>query len=161
MQRAGWRNYSPRSLSTSATLWSRELVELALKYDVGTSDLSPDLRERMEEREEEAYKSQISFDVFMFVPAARGYSLSDVVLGGAGSRIVLQVDDERFSPPSHISGSDILVGGQSVFQRANHITFPRVVDGHDILDGAEEIRLFVFTSGTPSDELSFTWRITE
>lgn len=158
LQRSGSRDYAPLGFTTSATLWSRELTEFSLRREVGTSDLSPDLQESMRAREVEAYESQVSFDVYMFVANTTRTSLSDVRLGGPGGRVVLQVDDERYSPSS-ITGSGILVAGHSVFQRVNHVTFPRIVDDRDILDGAEEIRLLVSTSGVPSDELAFTWRI--
>ena len=162
IQRTGSGLYSPSGYHTSATLLSRELVEMSLDHGVGTANLSPELREQMVSNEMEAYEDFVWFDVYMFVPNRRPYTLGDVNLGGAGSRVYLVIDDTRYRP-EQVTGSDLTreltVDGSEVFQRANHIAFPRYVEGEDILEGAEELRLVVVPSGVRGDELWFQWRI--
>lgn len=162
LQRTGSGNFSPHGYTTSATLMSRELVEMSLDYGVGTADLSADLRDQMRDQEMEAYRDFVWFTVYMFVPNRRPYTLGDVNLGGAGSRVELVIDETRYRP-DRIVGSDLMreltIDGSEVFQRGNQVAFPRYVEGDDILEGAEEIRLIVSPSGVRGDELWFSWRI--
>src|SRR5690625_5746919 len=86
----------------------------------------------------------------MFVTNRRTYTLGDVNLGGAGSRVYLVIDDTRYRP-EHVRGSDLTreltVDGSEVFQRANHIAFPRTAGGRAILTGAEDLRLLLLPTG--------------
>lgn len=162
-QRYGSAEFAPGNYTSFATLWSRDLAEATLRREV-TGDLSPDLQERLQEEQEDAIEDAVIFDVHMFVPATRGYDLSDTNLRGAGASVELEVGDRDTYRPSQVETSivDHFQMGPNelpVFHRLNRVYFPRIVDEQDILDDVERIRLIVRTTRGTTNELWFTWRV--
>ncbi len=162
-KRVGQRDYAPYGFTSFATLLGRDLIEHSLDRQL-TGDLSPDLQERLQEEQRERADGSIVFDVHLFVPAVRGYDISDTALRGAGASVILEVGDgERYRPSNIVSDLvehyQIGAGTAPVYHRLNQVYFPREVDGRDILDDVESIRLIVRMSRGPSTELWFRWEV--
>lgn len=164
-QRHGRREYAPGSYSSFATLWSRELALTTLDRGI-TADLSPDLKERMEADQEERYRSGVIFDVHLFVPAVAPYDPSHTSLHGGGASVDLEINDGAIYRASTIEVDYVdryEMGRQTlpVYHRLNRVYFDRYVDGVDILEDAEQLRLIVRVARGISTELWFTWEIEE
>lgn len=162
-RRYGSADYSPGNYTSFATLWSRDLAERTLQREI-TGDLSPDLQERLHAEQNDRIEESVVFDVHLFVPATRGYDLSDTNIRGAGATVILETTDGTSYRPSHIESGIVeryQMGPSDVpaFYRLNRVYFPRTVDGIDVLDGADQLRLIVRMTRGPSTELWFTWRV--
>ena len=143
-----------RSGLSYATFWSLELLLASLKPEVGVTSLSQEQAEKTLRERRQQYNTSIQVDVYWF--EAEGESL----LVGPGTRVELQVDGEKYRPAEKTHGplrDAILLNneGSSVYRR-NTFYFPRIVDGTDILKGAEGVQLRVQRSGGGSP-LRFAW----
>ncbi len=164
-RRMGNRNYAPGGFTSFATLLTSDLVDHSLGREI-IGDLSPDLQERLREEQRERVDGSIVFDVHLFVPAVPGYDLAETSLRGAGAWVTLDVGDGERYPASNVV-SDITDQFQMgpanppVYYRNNQVYFPRMVDGEDILQDVEEIKLIVRISRGSPTELWFTWVVEE
>lgn len=163
--RFGRRDYSPSNFSTFATLWSRDLSARSAALQLGLGDVTEDVRERAMGEQMDRYEDVLAFEVHMFVPAARGYTVSDTHLRSAGMNIVLQDDQRNEYRPVRVESDAVeefqmMPGDVPVFHRTNRVYFERRPDGQDILEGVQNLRLMIRTSGARTDELWFSWRFT-
>jgi hypothetical protein len=162
-QRTGPRDYSPGNFSSFATLWSRDLSARTASLRMGLGDLSEDVRERVMSEQMEQYEEVVAFEVHMFVPATRGYTVSDTHLRAAGMSITLQDDQRNEYRPFRVESDaaeefQMMPSQVPVYHRSNRVYFERNQNGTDILEGVENLRLVIRTSGTRTDELWFSWR---
>ncbi len=161
-----WQSRSSRSASrrrsyhSYAMLWSLDLSIASLQREVGLSGLTKDLaRQRLTERRA-AYDSLLQIDVYRYQgsPRVRRGDLSETALTGPGHRLVLQDGQgneygpvrEESSPPR-----DGFIQGETVLYRRNTFFFDRVVDGKDILNNVQNLRLWVRESF--GDDYYFSW----
>jgi len=141
----------PRQPLTYATFWSRELSLASLDAESGASTLSGDQGWKLIEQREREYKSFIQIDVYWYG--------RDRIVAGPGTRVQLKDLDgntyeatrDEYTPLRETS----LRNGQRALYRRNTFYFERVVDGKDILEGTQGIRLEVNQTG--SGERWFTW----
>lgn len=143
-----------RQTRSYATLWSKELSLAALEADVGFSSLTKErARELLQQRRDE-YENVIEVDVYWF--EREGSSL----LAGPGSRVYLEIDDERYRPSDDSNGplrETFLMGGDGrALYRRNTFRFPRTVDETDILADAKGVSLVVNLSGG-ARRVRFRW----
>lgn len=162
-RRIGTRNYSPGGFTSFATLLAPGLVNHSLGREI-TGDLSPDLQERLSREQQERMEGTLVFDVHLFVPASPAYDLAETSLRGAAVSVVLDVGDgERYQPSNVVSDitEQFQMGPSQIpaYYRHNQVYFQREIDGVDILDEIEEIRLIVRMSRGSLTELWFTWAV--
>jgi hypothetical protein len=136
------------SLRTFATLWSQELSLAVLQAERGINGLSKSLARQLIAERRAEYDSLIQIDVYRFVGSPEtGGGLSQTWLERAGTRIVLRDGNDRSYRPTRIESSNLQDGfsarGSTVPFRRNFIYFKRVVDGRDILEDTDQLRLEV------------------
>lgn len=140
-----------------ATLWSLELSLASLEPGIGITTLSEEqARETVQERRKQ-YGSTIQVDVFWF--EVEGESL----LTGPGAQVELQVDGETYRPAEEKSGplreTFLTDRGETTLYRRNSFYFPRIVEGTDILKGAQGVELHVSrTRGGPRVRFAWSWK---
>lgn len=144
-----------------ATLWSRDLSIAALAAEEGVEGLSKDLAlERIDQREKE-YRQSIQIDLYRFVGSPpTGGGINSTLVGRPGSFIRLEDDQGRDYRPTQVENSpprETTVAGEPVIYRRNTFIFPRQVDGRDLLDDVERLRLYINQSGGGRYYFTWTW----
>lgn len=144
---------------TYATLWSLELSLASLQPEMGILSLREErARELIKERRSE-YFDTLQIVVYWF-PQGPGDS---GIISGPGTRTRLLVRDSTYRPVQAGHGplrEAFLGAGGTALYRRNTLSFPRTVNGEDILEDISEIRLEVRRSGFSSSE-RFTWSWSE
>ena len=143
-----------RSGLSYATFWSLELSLASLQPEVGITALSQEQAEKALRERRQQYNSTIQVDVYWF--EAEGESL----LTSPGTRVQLRVGGERYEPVEKTNGplrdAILPTRGRSALYRRNTFYFPRVVEGADILAGAQSAELRVQRAGAGS-AVQFAW----
>lgn len=139
---------------TYATLWSKELSLASLEPDEGLSSLSIDqARSRLQTAREE-YRETLQIDVYWFSGP------DGTPITGPSAHVRLRDGQGNSYRPVRSNHGPLrnasILGRSSVLYRRNIFYFDRVVDGQDILDGVEELRLRV--SPTTAPDVEFGWR---
>lgn len=144
-----------RSDLSYATLWSLELSLASLQPEVGITSLSQERAEKALRERRQQYKTSIQVDVYWF--AAEGESL----LTSPGTRVELQVEGERYKPMekthSPLRDAIRLNTRRSSLYRRNTFYFPRIVDGADILKGADGVKLRIQRAGGSPLQFAWSW----
>lgn len=144
-----------------ATLWSRDLSIAALAAEEGIEGLSKDLAtERIEQREQE-HRQSIQIDLYRFVGSPpTGGGISSTLVGRPGSRVVLRDDQGHEYRPEHIENTpprEATVVGERTIYRRNTFVFQRDVDGRDLLEDVEMLRLYINQSIGGRYYFTWTW----
>lgn len=160
-----WRSQSARrtfdagrDFSSYATLWSLDLSLASLVPDEGVDGLSKALaRKRIAQRRQE-HRQVLQIDVYRFVGSPPGGGIGSTIVGGPGDRVTLRDDQGNEYRPARVENAPpreaVLGGGRSIYRR-NIFFFERQVEGRDILDGVQRLRLYV--NDSVSGRYYFTW----
>lgn len=140
---------------TYATLWSKELSLAALEADQKISSLPKDKALDLLEKRRKEYQDVLQVDVYWF----SGPDGSPIT--GPGARVQLRDGEgNSYDPVEEESGplrQANLVGGNAALYRRNIFYFERDVDGRDLLEDVDELRLSVNPTGSVGS-VQFQWR---
>lgn len=161
---ATWESQSTSSSSRGlpyrsfATLWSLDLSVASLQAEEGVQGLTKDVALRRIRERKAGYDSTLQVDVYRYHNSPRlSGDVSEMQLTGAGQRVVLRDDERNEYRPIQSESTPIREGfvqGGGVLYRRNTFLFDRVVEGKDILNNVEELRLWVRGFG---DDYYFSW----
>jgi len=159
------RSFTSDVHTTFATLWSRELVEAELIHEIGITDLSDDLAERLRTQEVLEYKRLVRIRVHMFVNQRAPEAAFSTDLRPPRVNIQLRAaNGERYSPIRTRSGGIETYQQTSsspvMLYRVNDLYFERMVDDADILD-TDALQLRLRYPANPLEDLYFEWEFTE
>lgn len=148
-----------RSYRSFATLWSRDLSVASLEAEAGISSLTKEVALRHLREREAQHDSTLQIDVYRYQssPAGRG-DLSETRLGVPGRRIQLRDDAGNRYRPLRVESTpvrEVFFNSGTVLVRRNTVFFDRVVEGKDILNNVETLRLWVQESF--GDDYYFSW----
>lgn len=138
---------------TYATLWSKELSLAALEAEEGISSLTKDEARSMIEKQEEAYQETLQIDVYWFSGP------DGTPITGPSAQVRLRDGEGNSYRPVRDEHSPLrdafILGRSTVLYRRNIFYFRREVEGRDILEGGDGLRLTV----TPNagDRVEFRW----
>jgi hypothetical protein len=140
---------------TYATLWSKELSLAALQADRGITSLTRDQALKMIEEREEEYQNLLQIDVYWF-SGPDGTAIS-----GPGAQVRLRDGQGNTYRPVRDDHGPLreafITGGNSALYRRNMFYFKRTVDGRDIIDDIETLRLTVAPTAAPRVRFEWTW----
>lgn len=138
-----------------ATLWSLELSLASLQPEVGITSLTRDRAQKRLRARRQEYRNTIQVEVYWF--EAEG----DSRLAGPGTRVRLRVGGEKYRPSNEDAGplreGFLPDRGQTALYRRNTFYFSRIVDGRDILRGAEGVELQVDRGGGSRVRFAWSW----
>lgn len=140
---------------TYATLRSLELALVSLQPEMGILSLREERARELIKKRRDEYFETLQIVVYWF-PQRPG---DTGIISGPGTRTRLLVRDSTYQPVQAGYGplrEAFLGAGGTALYRRNTLSFPRTVNGEDILEDVSEIRLEVRRSGSPSSE-RFTW----
>lgn len=135
-----------------ATFWGLELSLASLRAEGAFSLTKDRARDLVQERRKQ-YQTTIQIDVVWFA------SEGNTNLTGPSARVRLVAGDEKYQPEKEKRSplrQAFLDGGRSDVYRRNSFYFPRIVDGEDILSGADEIMLEIRQINA-RDRVQFRW----
>lgn len=145
----------PRPL-TYATLWSKELSLAALEAEEGTSSLSKKKALARIEEQRQQYRKTLQIDVYWFSGP------DGTAITGPGARVRFEDGQSNSYQPVREENGPLrdasVFGGHSALYRRNIFDFKRQVDGRDILEGVNELRLTVSPTGGPIVEFRWSWK---
>ena len=140
---------------TYATLWSKELSLTALESELGVSTLPKEKAQARIKQARKEYREALQIDVYWFT-GPDGTSIT-----GPGARVRLHDGEGNDYEPIRETDSPLrdafILGGNSVLYRRNIFHFQRQVDGRDILEDVDELRLRVDPTGAPTVEFRWSW----
>lgn len=140
---------------TYATLWSKELSLVALQADRGITSLTKEKALEMIEEERKNYQEILQIDVYWF-SGPDGTPIS-----GPGAQVRLRDDQGNTYRPTRDDHGPLreafLTGGNTALYRRNLFFFKRNVDGRDILEGVNELRLVVSPTAAPRIQFAWSW----
>lgn len=143
-----------------ATFWSLDLSIASLERELGIRSISKDLAgEHIEDRKEE-YGDIIHIDVYSYADASE---TSDTRLGTPGRQVSLvdKTSGDTYDPIHSEANipQEAFHPDRTVVYRRNIFHFEREVDGEDILENTESLRLMVEV--IDGDNYYFTWSLDE
>lgn len=155
------RSFESDVHTTFATLWSQELVEAELIHEIGITDLSDDLAERLRTQELLQYERLVRFRVHMFVDRRAPEAAFSTDLRPPRVDIQLRAaNGERYRPTRTRSGGIETYQQTSsspvMLYRVNDLYFERVDGDDDILD-TDDLQLRVRYPANPLGDLYFEW----
>lgn len=137
-----------------ATFWSKELSLAALEAETGFSTLTSDRAQSLLKKRRTEYRNTLQIDVYWFEQEG------NTLLAGPGTRVELKIGDETYRPIHESHGplreAFLLGGGGGALYRYNTFSFPRTVDGNDILERASGMALTINQTGL-SSRVRFSW----
>lgn len=140
---------------TYATLWSQELSLAALQADRGVTSLTRGKALQMIEDRKQEYAQTLQIDVYWF-SGPDGTPIS-----GPGAQVRLSDDQGNTYRPVRDDHGPLreafITGGNTALYRRNMFFFKRKVDGRDILDGINELRLSVSPAAAPRVQFEWSW----
>jgi len=145
---------SPQS-RTFATFQSLELAFVGLQPEMGILGLRKEQAQDLIDERRKKYADQIRIDVYWFA----GRTM-DGIITGPSARTELEVGDRTLRPVRSDHGplrEAYVTGGEIALYRQNTLIFPRVVEGTDVLENAERVRLAVRRTGSSSQK-AFMWQ---
>jgi hypothetical protein len=142
--------------SSYATLWSLELSLASLQPEFGITALSEERAEKRLKRRRGQFKNTIQIDVIWFEREGESN------LAAPGNRVELQIGEDTYQPAKENSGplreTFLSDQGRAAIYRRNIFYFPRIVDGADILEGAQGMELRINpTSGRSRVRFAWSW----
>ncbi len=141
-----------------ATLWSLDLSIASLAVEEGVEGLTKDLAlDRIAQRKKE-HRQFLQIDLYRFAGSPPTGGVGGTLVGRPGSFIRLEDDQGREYRPERVDNSPLreaTVAGESTLYRRNTFVFRRQVDGRDLLDGVEWLRLYI--SQSSGERYYFTW----
>ena len=146
---------SVRQPLTYATLWSKELSLAALQADRGITSLTRDQAMKMIDEREQEYHELLQIDVYWF-SGPDGTPIS-----GPGAQVRLRDGQGNTYRPVRDDHGPLreafITGGNSALYRRNMFFFKRNVDGSDLLDDTETLRLTVSPTAAPRVRFEWAW----
>lgn len=148
-----------RSYRTFATLWGLDLSIASLAAEEAVDALSKDLAQKRVAQRRQEHQQVLQIDLYRFIgspPFGRG--IGSTLVGGPGSRVTLRDGQgNRYRPDrvEHEPPTEAYIAGNRTLYRRNTFYFQREIDGRDLLDDVQELRLYVNQS--PGGRYYFTW----
>ena len=146
---------TPSRPLTYATLWSKELSLTALEAEERVSTLPKAKAQARLKQARADYRKALQIDVYWFT-GPDGSSIT-----GPGARVRLHDGQGNSYEPSREQDSPLrtasILGRNSLLYRRNIFHFRRQVDGRDLLEDVDELRLTVNPTGGPEVEFRWSW----
>ena len=162
ISQSSYRSFNSRlAYKSFATLWSLDLSVASLIAEEGIEGLSKDLAlERIAQRKEE-HRQVLQIDLYRFIGSPpTGGGISSTLVGRPGSRVWLRDEDGNEHRPERVENGaprEATVAGQRAIYRRNTFIFRREIDGRDILEDVETLRLYVNQSSSGRYYFTWTW----